>query len=555
MSKSHAFAEGGKKKEEGEMGSGNVRKEHPPTYMFSLDRRYDSHREAILRGDDEADIGSGGSGYVDVTTTDTLMRFFTASCYKGYTDTDPKSFYQTYRELFARLEHEEEEALTVDTEASHDQSDSITFTDFGSSSTPYDPQLREFYNKFLYFTSVKSFRWYDKYRLSDAPDRRIRRLMETENKKLRTQAKKEFVEAVRQLAEFVRKRDPRYKDFQEAQRKATEEKIAAEKRRVAKEKRERALKAQEYEAPEWAKVREDDDEVEDLVAEEYDELFCVACNKGFKSERQFENHGKSKKHLRMVELLREELLADEEGGDLGSDEGDEDGEEGEEEEEDGELSVEVDGDEGEEDDVNADDVDDVDAFASIGDDDDALQPALDTDSDATPSTPTFTTRKKKKQQQRRQRSGLVQSESDVDPHHEDDHSIPAIPTTQNGTQYTLEDPLVDSIINSLKEANVSSDDDNASTTGKGGKKKKGKAKERKAAREAAKASSSSVAAEECGATTQWKCNVCREEFGTRNKLFDHIRRTGHALAGAGEVGERWGEEVGGGKKGKKKGRR
>jgi DnaJ family protein A protein 5 len=26
------------------------------------------------------------------------------------------------------------------------------------------------------------------------------------------------------------------------------------------------------------------------------------------------------------------------------------------------------------------------------------------------------------------------------------------------------------------------------------------------------------------------CNVCKEEFGSRNKLFEHIKETGHALA-------------------------
>ncbi len=28
----------------------------------------------------------------------------------------------------------------------------------------------------------------------------------------------------------------------------------------------------------------------------------------------------------------------------------------------------------------------------------------------------------------------------------------------------------------------------------------------------------------------WKCNVCSVIFDTRNKLFSHIRETGHALA-------------------------
>ncbi|KAJ3034187.1 hypothetical protein HK097_004584, partial [Rhizophlyctis rosea] len=298
---------------------------------------YDSHREAILRGDDEADFGSS-PGYVDVTTTDGLMRFFSPSCYKGFSD-DSKSFYTIYHDLFHSLETEEQDALDHDTEAS--LTIEITFTTFGTSTTPYESTPREFYNKFLNFTTVKSFRWYDKYRLSDAPDRRIRRLMEKENKKLRDAAKREFIEAVRQLAEFVRKRDPRYKDFQERQKKIAEEKQAEVKMRVAREKKERALKAMEYEVPEWARVQEEKAVEEIIAEEEIEELFCVACNKGFKSEKQFENHEKSKKHIKMVELMREELLADEEAADFSEEDDVQELEEGEVLESDSEASEAV----------------------------------------------------------------------------------------------------------------------------------------------------------------------------------------------------------------------
>ena len=30
---------------------------------------------------------------------------------------------------------------------------------------------------------------------------------------------------------------------------------------------------------------------------------------------------------------------------------------------------------------------------------------------------------------------------------------------------------------------------------------------------------------------KWSCNVCGRDFGTRNKLFIHIKDTGHALRG------------------------
>ncbi len=64
------------------------------------------------------------------------------------------------------------------------------------------------------FQSRKSFGWSDKYDLRDAPDRRVKRLMEKENKRARDAAKREYNDAVRSLAAFIRKRDPRYKKFQ-----------------------------------------------------------------------------------------------------------------------------------------------------------------------------------------------------------------------------------------------------------------------------------------------------------------------------------------------------
>ena len=43
-------------------------------------------------------------------------------------------------------------------------------------------------------------------------------------------------------------------------------------------------------------------------SEEYDEsLFCVACDKSFKSAKSFENHEKSKKHKDNIELLKKHM--------------------------------------------------------------------------------------------------------------------------------------------------------------------------------------------------------------------------------------------------------
>lgn len=52
------------------------------------------------------------------------------------------------------------------------------------------------------------------------------------------------------------------------------------------------------------------DEAED--AELYDDLYCPACDKSFKTEKAMKNHEKSKKHREMVALLKQQLEEEEE---------------------------------------------------------------------------------------------------------------------------------------------------------------------------------------------------------------------------------------------------
>ncbi|KAJ3077644.1 DnaJ sub C member 21, partial [Quaeritorhiza haematococci] len=219
---------------------------------------YDSHREQILRGGSGSDEAPASAG----TTTDHLMRFFSPSAYRGF-GTDANSFYSVYQKLFQQLEEEEEEAIINDSEAILEANVGVPLrTDFGTRNTLYEEEkiidghsvaLRDFYTKFLNFSTCKSFRWRDEHQLSRAPDRRIRRIMEKENKKLRDAARKEFNDTVRKLAEFLRKRDPRVIAFQEAAKKAQEAKKLENKARVARERRERLNKAGQYQEQDWAK--------------------------------------------------------------------------------------------------------------------------------------------------------------------------------------------------------------------------------------------------------------------------------------------------------------
>jgi len=50
---------------------------------------------------------------------------------------------------------------------------------------------KPFYDYWESYCTAKSYSWMDKYDLREAPERRVRRLMEAENKKLRDAAKQE----------------------------------------------------------------------------------------------------------------------------------------------------------------------------------------------------------------------------------------------------------------------------------------------------------------------------------------------------------------------------
>ncbi|KAK3594145.1 hypothetical protein CHS0354_040921 [Potamilus streckersoni] len=297
---------------------------------------YDKHREAILRG---------GLGRGDKYEDDSLdvFQYYTSSCYSGYGD-DENGFYTVYRKVFHTIA--EQDYAFIEDRNSGDELPS-----FGNSRDSYEEIVKPFYDFWETYCTAKSYVWEDKYDIQEAPDRRVRRLMEAENKKLRDAAKKERNEEVRQLVRFVKKRDKRVQEY----KKKLEER-AAEISRKGKEHRERQLKEkhkllENYQEAEWSSVStledqfkqleadlserfgdkdshldydaidgvgEDEEEVEEL----YDNLFCVACNKAFKSDKAFFNHENSRKHKEMVALVREHMQEEDEELGLGSEDAD-----------------------------------------------------------------------------------------------------------------------------------------------------------------------------------------------------------------------------------------
>jgi DnaJ family protein A protein 5 len=265
---------------------------------------YDSHESAILRGDD----GQGGNDTpsyqnVPITTADDLARLVRKFNSNVEFSDAPSGFYGFLRSTFEQLAKEESIA------AAWENLPEPEYPTFGHKDDTYDPVVKSFYAAWSPFSTVKTFAWKDKYKLSDAPDRWFRRRMEKENKAFRQEGIKEFNDAVRALVAFVRKRDPRHTPTTQSE--ADRQKVLRE-AAAAQAARARAANQVKVEnaVPEWAQSRApepDEGDFEDEEEEEQEIFECVACNKIFKSERQWEAHEKSKKHQKSVYALRKKM--------------------------------------------------------------------------------------------------------------------------------------------------------------------------------------------------------------------------------------------------------
>nr|POE48692.1 dnaj like subfamily c member 21 [Quercus suber] len=265
---------------------------------------YDSHEAAILRGADDVGGDDGVPTYENVraTTADDLARMvrkFNSNV--AFTDA-PAGFFGFLRDAFAGLAREEVIAASWD-----GLEPPLDYPSFGHQADAYDDGVKRFYAAWAGFSTVKSFAWKDRYRLSEAPDRWSRRRMEQENRKARQDGVREFNDAVRALVAFVRKRDPRYVPSTQTE---AERQQALRDAAAAQAARARAANEAKWsqEVPEWTKVREPE-ELEESSEEEVEVqiLECVACNKEFKSERQWEAHEKSKKHQKALYALQKKM--------------------------------------------------------------------------------------------------------------------------------------------------------------------------------------------------------------------------------------------------------
>ncbi|BDA42473.1 DnaJ homolog subfamily C member 21 at N-terminal half [Coccomyxa sp. Obi] len=267
---------------------------------------YDSHRAQILRAGSNYQAGGGGFTSDQAAPPEdlSLYQYFSSSCYDGFNDA-PKGFYTVYRDVFDGLFKHETEA------AERTGKKGPSPVGFGRSDSPWS-EVSAFYQYWLQFVSDREFAWADVHNLASAPNRKVRRLMDEDNKKMRRAARREFQENVRSLVAFVRKRDRRVAAWQHQEELKKQERLAAEERRKEEERQQRIQRALEYQDAAWVDAGADDEDSheEDLALEE-DELYCVACDKFFKTPNAMANHERSKKHLERADALRAAMQEEE----------------------------------------------------------------------------------------------------------------------------------------------------------------------------------------------------------------------------------------------------
>lgn len=501
---------------------------------------YDSHKALILRDDDDYSAGAQDM-LVPSISVEEIMRFFNPSLYEKLDDS-LAGFYNVAGRLFERLAAEEV------THGKHQQLDGfgkymddannvnvvdpqlLLFPRFGNSHADYATGTRTFYNAWNNFSSVKLFSWMDEYRYSSAPDRRTRRLMEKENKKARDAARKEYNEAVRRFVGFIKKRDPRVKkgaeEFEALKRKQQRESLH---RQAQEQKVQRMAEVSDYQVQDWEKMNSDElEEIERQLREEYDyksgddttdseydefddyndECYeCVVCNKLFKSKNQFEVHERSNKHKVMVEELRADMLR--EGIELGIDKDDIDLSEFEtassgNDEPDGEREPEVESDD--EPEIDEPEVDEPETTepaaepteADITEVDDEVDDDVD---DISLDLNTLSKAKKKKAKKLAKFASETQAED-------------------------LDTELAQ-IVNGV---DLNDSDDDWGTDKKKKKKPKRRAERTDTVSPSPAPSTESVKKEKPAKIPNGSqlCMVCKEVFTSRNKLFQHVKKTGHA---------------------------
>ena len=510
---------------------------------------YDSHRDDILRGDsgatggDEEGRGAGPRYYnnVRLTPAEDLYRLMGRFSTSVPFDDSPYGFFGILEATFAQLALEEEAAFSWD--STRNAQDLPFYHPFGSAGEDYDAVAKPFYKDWSNFATTKSFSWKDRHRLSDAPDRQVRRIMEKENKKAREQGIREFNDAVRSLVAFVRKRDPRYiPNMQsEAERQQVLRDSAnaqAQRQRAANQERRRQQQEQAgyvepgHRAGENVEdVSSSGEEEEEQMGEVVEEIECVVCDKTFKSEKQFEAHEKSRKHVKAVQTLKwqmrkenkafnldeHELLPPRESNEAGGKKAKKakkvKKEEATEEEE------EEDGDETKDKATDDDRSDSNDEYAprhvvesrfKVADEEEEEEEE-DSDNEFAARMKKLSLKKQKKKKKQMKQMGFFDEEEEEEQEEKEDEEDEE-KEEKHEAKAVKEDKVEEDKVEDKKETDEKEDSEPTA--------KMGKAKARREKRAAIQAAAAAAAGENEGVVA---CTMCRKTFSSNTKLHQHLR--------------------------------
>ena len=493
---------------------------------------YDKHREQIIRGGDD---------YVDNSIN--LMKYFSASVYCGFGD-DAQGFYAVYANVFEIITKEDAEFA---------DGQDLEVPEFGTSTSDYEEVVQPFYAHWQSYSTLKSYVWLEKYDLREAPNRRVQRLMEKDNKKIRDAVKKERNEEVRALVKFVRKRDKRVKAYLELLKEKDEER-----QRITKQKRLEALREREkmfeaYKEESWASLsgleedlvqmnvhldsefgRDNDINESQSDEEEVQQYYCVACDKAFKTEKALVNHEKSRKHKDKVAAIKREMADSEDIDELAL----RNGENGVNEDYDARTESEYLS-------KRQHSVDETCAdFVSVGELN--LMDSVDLSTMRIKGNNRY--KVKALHERKRALSGigegdLERGEEEKEAANEESNGMEAKSDEREveettGNEKSKENVHEDDSTQNLSNENriTTSDIDNKETDdckenlesqeSEGDRQTTGAVTEKRKPKEGNK---KSPQASKEPAANSFKCNVCQDSFPTRNKMFQHIKELGHAL--------------------------
>lgn len=493
---------------------------------------YDKHREQIIRGGDD---------YVDNSIN--LMKYFSASVYCGFGD-DAQGFYAVYANVFEIITKEDAEFA---------DGQDLEVPEFGTSTSDYEEVVQPFYAHWQSYSTLKSYVWLEKYDLREAPNRRVQRLMEKDNKKIRDAVKKERNEEVRALVKFVRKRDKRVKAYLELLKEKDEER-----QRITKQKRLEALREREkmfeaYKEESWASLsgleedlvqmnvhldsefgRDNDINESQSDEEEVQQYYCVACDKAFKTEKALVNHEKSRKHKDKVAAIKREMADSEDIDELAL----RNGENGVNEDYDARTESEYLS-------KRQHSVDETCAdFVSVGELN--LMDSVDLSTMRIKGNNRY--KVKALHERKRALSGigegdLERGDEEKEAANEESNRMEAKSDEREveettGNEKSEENVHEDDSTQNLSNENriTTSDIDNKETEdckenlesqeSEGDRQTTGAVTEKRKPKEGNK---KSPQASKEPAANSFKCNVCQDSFPTRNKMFQHIKELGHAL--------------------------